>query len=270
LITACINFVNLTTAEAVKRTREVGIRKVLGSTRKQLIFKFMGEAFLVTLIALTASLAVSEILLGFMNSFMELSLTLNLTDIRVWGLLGVITIVVTLFSGLYPAIVVSGFKPALAIRNQIGNNHSSGYTMRRALVVLQFFISQFFIIGTIVLTQQMDYIQRQDVGFAKEAIIIIPIPVHEEPIRQDGSSKMRTLKNELLRLSGVEKASLNYAPPSFNAVVSMSFNMVGSADEYNTQVKSVDGDYLELFNIRLLEGQTLADLDTVTNLVVNE
>lgn len=270
LITACINFINLTTAEAVKRTREVGIRKVLGSTRKQLIFKFMGEAFLVTIIALTLSLAVAEILLGFVNSFMELSLTINLADIKVWGFLGILTIIVTLFAGLYPAIVVSAFKPALAIRNQIDNKRSSGYTMRRGLVVLQFFISQFFIIGTIVLTQQMDYMQKQDIGFAKDAIITIPIPVHEEPVGQNGSSKMRTLKNEILRLAGVEKASLNYAPPSFNAVVGTGFNMVGSTDEYDTQVKSVDGDYLGLYNIQLLSGETLTDLDTATGLIVNE
>ncbi|MEO7988446.1 MAG: ABC transporter permease [Chryseolinea sp.] len=270
LITACINFINLTTAEAVKRTREVGIRKVLGSTRKQLILKFMGEAFLVTIIALTLSLAVAQVLLGFMNSFMELSLTLNLTDIKVWGFLGVLTIIVTLFAGLYPAIVVSAFKPALAIRNQINSNRSSGFTMRRGLVVLQFFISQFFIIGTIVLTQQMDYMHKQDIGFAKDAIITIPIPVHEEPIGQNGSSKMRTLKNEILRLPGVEKTSLGYAPPSFNAVVGIGFKMVGSADEYDTQVKPIDGDYLGLYSIQLLSGEALTDLDTATGLVVNE
>ncbi len=270
IITACINFINLTTAEAVKRTREVGIRKVLGSTRRQLIFKFIGEAFLITIIAVGLSLAGAQILLGFMNSFMELSLVVDLSDIVVWTFLGTLTIGVAMTSGLYPAIVVSGFKPALALKNQIGNSRSSGFAMRKSLVVFQFFISQFFIIGTIVLTQQMDFMQQQDIGFAKDAIITIPIPIHEEPVGSNGASKMRTLKNEILQLSGVEKVSLGYAPPSFNAVMGTTFSIVGGADEYDTQLKPVDGDYLSVYNIEVVAGEKLSDFDTITALVVNE
>ena len=270
LITACINFINLTTAEAIKRTKEVGIRKVLGSTRRQLVIQFMGEAFIVTLLSVALSILGSQILLGFINPFMELSLALNLnSDSMVWLFLGVLTITVTVFSGLYPALLVSAFKPVLAIKNQISSKVSSGYTMRKGLVVLQFFISQFFIIATIVIVKQMDFIQKQDVGFAKDAIITVPIPAKGDALESKGS-KIRALKNELLILPGVEKVSLNYAPPSFKAVFGTTFSVEGNDDEYDTQVKQVDGDYISLYNLELIAGDKLPDLDTISGLVVNE
>lgn len=270
LITACINFINLTTAAAIKRTKEVGIRKVLGSTRKQLVIQFLGEAFLVTLVAVILSLFGSHLLLGFINPFLELSLALNLgSDGMVWVFLGALTIGVTVLSGLYPALAASAYKPILALKNQVGAKVSSGYTMRKSLVVVQFFISQFFIIATIVLVRQMDFIQKQDIGFAKDAIITVPIPTSGDSTVTK-SSKMRTLKAELLKLAGIEKASLNYAPPSFKAVYGTSFKVEGKDEEYDTQVKQADGAYIDLYKLQLLAGEGLADLDTVSGLVVNE
>lgn len=270
LITACINFINLTTADAIKRTREVGIRKVLGSSRKQLVVQFIGEVFMVTAIAVVLSLLCAHVSLGFINPFMEQSLSLNLnSDIIMWLFLGVLTIAVTVLSGLYPALVVSRFNPVLALKNQISAKVSSGYTMRKGLVVAQFFISQFFIIATIVIVKQMDFIQKQDVGFAKDAIITIPIPAQTDSL-ESKASKMRVLKNELLMLPGVEKASLNYAPPSFKAVLGTTFTVEGRVDEYDTQVKQVDGDYLSLYNLKLVAGDKLSDLDTISSMVVNE
>jgi ABC-type antimicrobial peptide transport system permease subunit len=268
LITSCINFINLTTAEAIKRTKEVGIRKVLGSSRTQLVMKYMGETFIITLSAVLISLACTQVALGFLNPFMELSLTLDLRSDFL--LLGAVTILVSVLSGLYPAIAVSAFKPVLALKNQISSRTSSGGTMRKSLVVMQFFISQFFIIGTIVITQQMDFIQQYDVGFAKDAIVTIPIPVAENPAGSEGASKMRTLKNEVLRLSGVENASLSGTPPSANSVTSGGVSMVGNKDEFRSQIKQVDGDYLELFAIDVVAGEKFKDADTLTGIMVNE
>jgi predicted permease len=270
LLMACINFINLATAEAIKRTREVGIRKLLGSSRWQLIFQFLGEAFIVTMISVALSLLVARGLIEFINPFMEISLSLNLhSDGIVWIFLGVLTVVVTVFSGFYPALVVSSFKPALAIKNQTGPGASSGNTLRKGLVVLQFFISQFFIISTIVIVRQMDFVQNHDTGFARDRIITIPIPSQKEET-EARSSRMRTLKNEMMRLSDVQQASLNYAPPSFKAVYGTSFSMPGSDDVFDTQVKFVDGDYIPLYDIKLVAGEGLADSDSVSGLVVNE
>src|SRR5262249_42112312 len=152
ILTACINFVNLTTAEAINRSKEVGIRKSLGSSRGQLIRQFLGETTLVTCMAVFLALACAQFVLGFLNPFLDLRLSLDfLTDRGLWFFLIVITVLVSVFSGLYPAFVVSGFKVTQALKNQIDNRSSSGYNLRRGLVVFQFFISQFFVFGTLVL-----------------------------------------------------------------------------------------------------------------------
>ncbi len=269
LASSCINFINLATAEAVKRTREVGVRKVLGSTRKHLVLQFIIEASMVTMGSIGLSLFAVQFLLGFVNSFLDSSLVLDLYSGNVWVFLSTLLISVTLFAGFYPAWIVSGFKPVLALKNLTGNTNSRGFTLRRSLVVVQFFISQFFIIGTIVLTQQMDFMKSQPMGFAKDAIITIPLPEQSDEIINTHTVK-QTLKSELLRLPGVEKVSLNFAPPTYKAVFSSSFTLPGSENEYRTQVKQVDGDYIQLFQFELISGELLADNDSMRSVVVNE
>jgi ABC-type antimicrobial peptide transport system permease subunit len=172
-----------------------------------------------------------------------------------------------MLSGMYPAFVASKFKPALALRTQFSNKNSSGYILRRGLIVTQFFISQVFIISTIVLTKQLNFFQKQDIGFEKEAIVVVPLPASAKSV-QDSASILRTVKTEMLRLPGVEKASLNYAPPSFRAVKSSSFQING--EQMQAQVKEVDGDYIDLFAIDVLDGEKLRDADPANFLVVNE
>jgi len=267
LLTACVNFINLTTAEAVKRTKEVGIRKTLGSTRGQLILKFISETFLVTLVATIFSLGLTQIALALLNPFLGITLKLNLlTDYQLWAFLVLLTIAVSLISGLYPAFVVSAFKPATVLKDQLSSN-TSGYTFRKSLVVVQFFISQLFIVSALVMMQQMDFMHHQNLGFAKDQIITIPIPVHENP-REIG--KMRTLKTEILRLPGVEQASLNYTPPASGAVLSTGFKIEGRDEELSTQVKHIDADYISLFKIELAAGDNLNDSDTMNGFIVNE
>ena len=174
-------------------------------------------------------------------------------------------------AGLYPAFVVSGFKPTQALKNLINNRNSSGYVLRRGLVVMQFFISQLLIIGTIVIVSQMKYYQSKDLGFAKDAILVVPIPENEKPSATTGAaSKMRTLREEMLRIPGVELASLSSAPPSSGSVSGTNFRLQGSDEEHSTQVKQIDGNYIDLYKLQLLEGQNVADLDTATGFIVNE
>jgi ABC-type antimicrobial peptide transport system permease subunit len=271
IITACINFINLVTAEAIKRSKEVGIRKSLGSSRAQLIIQFLGESSMVTLISVIVAVSLTQILLGWINPFLDLKLSLDFVhDSQLWMFLGAVTFVVALLSGLYPSLVVSGFKPVFAIKNNIDAKNSSGYTLRRGLVVLQFVISQFFIMGTIVLISQMNYLKNKDLGFKKDAIVNIPVPERESPATSNGSSKMRTLREETLRLKGVENASLCNTPPSSGSVQGTDFQIEGKEDHYGTQVKLIDSHYIELFGLQLLAGNNLADLDTAQGFVVNE
>jgi putative ABC transport system permease protein len=270
VLTACINFINLTTAEAIKRSKEVGIRKSLGSSRKQLVFQFLGETSLVSLIAIGLSLVGTQVSLFFLNPFLELSLKIT-ADPVLWFFIVFIFLFVSVLSGLYPSFVVSAYNPVLALKNLVSNKNSSGYNLRRSLVVMQFFISQFFIIGTIALIRQIDFFEKTDLGFAKDAVVTVPIPVEETPAAESKSdSKMRTLKNEILTISGVEKASLNSTPPSSGSVSSTNFSIDADDQKYGAQVKQVDGDYVDLFKLNIVDGKSIADQDTATGFLVNE
>jgi putative ABC transport system permease protein len=272
IVTACINFINLATAEAIKRSKEVGIRKTLGSARSQLVLQFLGETALVTFVSLVISICVAQLALSFLNPFMELNLSINLLNNKslLLFVLGIF-ITVTFLSGTYPAMVLSGFKPALALKNQIGNRSSSGYFLRQALVVFQFFISQLFIIGTIVIIAQTSYFRNKELGFRKDAIINVSIPEQEQPGTDSTVSKMRTLKTEIDRLAGVELSSLCYTPPASGSVSGTGFVLEGETDDKrkDTQVKPVDGNYVKLFDLKLIAGTNMADGDTATGFIVN-
>jgi putative ABC transport system permease protein len=272
IITACINFINLATAEAIKRSKEVGIRKTLGSARSQLIFQFLGETAMVTLLSIVVSMCLAQLALSFLNPFLEIELSINLLNnipllLYVVGIFGC----VTLLSGTYPALVLSGFRPALALKNQISSRSSSGYFLRQGLVVVQFVISQFFIIGTIVIIAQLNYFRNKELGFRKDAILNIPIPEQESPTTDSTVSKMRTLKNEIDRLSGVELSSLCYSPPASRNVSGTGFILEGETDDQvkETQVKPADGNYIALFDLKLIAGTNMTDGDTATGFVVN-
>jgi len=271
ILTACINFINLATAEAIKRSKEVGIRKTLGSTRGQLIRQFLGETTIVALIATLASLAAAQLALTFLNPFLDLQLRLDFVhDPMLWLFLILVTATIALLSGLYPAFIVSGYNPVLALKNLISNKNSSGYNMRRALVVTQFIISQFFIFGTIILINQMEYFRNKDLGFKKDAIIIVPIPEQGELGVSGPSTKMRTLRDEVRRMPGVTEASLSRSPPSSGNVSMTTLNIEGKEDHFGTQVKPIDGQYVDLFGLHLIAGHNIADLDTAQGFLVNE
>lgn len=271
IVTACINFVNLATAEAIKRSKEVGIRKSLGSTKMQLVSQFMGETAVVTIISMLAALVVTYGSLGLLNPFLETHLTMNFTsDYFLWIFIFTVTILVSLLSGTYPSLVIAAYKPVQALKNQISERSGSGYFLRKSLVVLQFVISQFFIIGTIVLISQMDLLLNKDLGFIKDSIITIPIPDNETPAYEGGSGKMKTLRNEVSSIPGVEAASLCNSAPSSGGVSGTSFSLVGKDEQFRNQVKAIDDRYVDMFGLKLLSGQGLADSDTATGFLVNE
>lgn len=274
ILTGCINFINLSTAESIKRSKEVGIRKSLGSSRSQLVLQFLGETSIVTLVSILLALVLSQLVLSYLNPFMDLDLNIDLMNNSAMIIFLVIIFVsVSLLSGVYPAFIMSAFKPAMVMKASSGSNSAGGFFMRRGLVVFQFVISQLLIIGTIVIIQQMNYLKTKDMGYNKDAIIVMSIPEQETFAKNQElkSSKMRTLKNEIIRQAGVEHASLSNTPPSSGNVNGTSFIMEGESDEQrkDTQVKTVDGDYITLFGLKLLAGRNLNDYDTATEYVVN-
>lgn len=264
LITACINFINLSTAVAVKRSKEVGIRKVLGGQRVQLVRQYLAETGLITLVAMLLSIGFAELTLIKLNSFLDLNLHVDLNNLQLLLFLSLVWVMVSVVSGLYPALLLSGFSPALALKNKITNRSTGSYTLRRSLVVFQFVISQLLIVGTVILLSQMDFLNNKDLGFEKDAIVSVPIP-ENAPI-----NSRKVLKSELSRMKGVQSSTLCFTPPSSGSVAMTSYRLEGIEEGHRTQVKMGDADYVDLFQIKLIAGNGLAGLDSANSCLVNE
>jgi putative ABC transport system permease protein len=265
LITAAINFINLSTALAINRSKEVGIRKVVGSSRFQLIAQFMGETFLITLIALVFSIGLAEIVLSqVINPFLELNLSLNvISNFQLIGFLILVLIGVSFLSGFYPSLVVSGFKPVHALKNSMSSKSIGGFPLRKALVVFQFVITQILIICTIVVLWQTQYMQQFDMGFSREAIAVVNLPISD-------ANKIEALKNELSNHSSIQTVSVSAFAPASGSTMGTGLNFVGESQEYGVQMKMVDPNYLELYKIKLLSGKNIIVEDTARRILVNE
>ena len=268
LVIACVNFINLATAQAVNRSKEVGVRKVLGSNRLQLAFQFLGETLLITVAAIVIAMGIAEAALPFLNNLLGTRMTMNFIVNPVLILFAVIiTILVTLLSGLYPAIILSGFNPVTALKSKITAKMVGGISLRRALVVLQFVIAQVLIIGMLIVVSQMDYFKNASLGFDKTEIINVPLP-------GDSMSLSRTdyLKNSLLANSNIIKVSFSYGSPSDENNWHSDFKFDHSAKQINfeSNLKWADPDYFRLYDLQFVAGHAYAPSDTVRDFVVNE
>src|SRR5450432_1163777 len=178
LLIACVNFINLSTAQSVNRAKEVGVRKVLGSNKSQLQIQFIFETFLIVASAVMLSAVITISAMPSVNQLLELSLSFNtLSNPAVILFLLTVTIVVTALAGFYPAIVLSRFNPVNALKSKLTVNTAKGISLRRGLVVFQFIIAQALIIGTFIIVKQMSYFMNQPLGFDKDAIINVPFRV---------------------------------------------------------------------------------------------
>lgn len=263
MLTACINFVNLSTAIAIKRSKEVGVRKVLGSTRKQLVFQFLAESFGLILLSVILALGLAEVLIIYINPFLDVFLDINLLDIQFIATLFGGVFLITILAGFYPAIVLSGFRPALALKGKITTKNSGGMSLRKGLVVFQFFISQVFIIGTIITNVQLEFMQKADLGFDTEAIVHLRIPEEDE-------AKKKILAKEVERLAGVDNISLSFSAPSSGSVSVSNFTLEEEGEDFYTSMKFVDQNYVELYGFELLAGRSIGVSDTLKEVVVNE
>lgn len=203
ILAACINFINLATAQAIKRSLEVGVRKALGADRFSLIKQFMMETIIIAFLSLVVSFAFAEVIIPIINNLMETELSLFGSDTEYLIVyLVAIFIIVSLISGLYPAFVLSRFLPINALRNRVKILQSSSNFVRKSLVTAQFSISILLIICTIVISRQMQFFKNRDVGFTKNGIITFNIPNNSDNLL-DG------LSNELRKLPEVKNVSFS-------------------------------------------------------------
>ena len=268
LVIACVNFINLATAQAVNRSKEVGIRKVLGSNRKQLVFQFISETFIITICAVILAIGLAEITLPLLNKLLEIKLSgAFLTDPTILLFLFGVIISVTLLSGLYPAMVLSGFNPITALKNKVASARTNGISLRRALVVLQFSIAQVLVIGTLVIIHQMDYFRTKSLGFEKDAILTVPFPGDSI-----SKTKLNSLHDELMQQPGIKDVSYSFTSPSDNDSWSSDFtyNNSGKKTDFAASLKWADAEYFKLYKLQFVAGKAYAKSDTIHSYIVNQ
>ena len=271
LILGCINFINLTTAQATQRAKEIGVRKTMGSTKKNLIVQFLTETFLLTSVATALSLVLSPLLLKIFSDFIPPGLSLEMIKQPVViGFILTLIVLVSVLSGVYPALVLSHFKPVTVLKNVAFAN--TGQTrrvwIRKTLTISQFVVAQFFIIATLVVGKQVRYSLNRDMGFSKDAIVTFVTPFDFEKV----GTKQKLLMEKIKTVRGIEKISLSQQPPASNStsVTTMKFNDNGKETEASITIKQVDTAYFDLYKMKLVAGHNLTMSDTVKEYVVNE
>ena len=205
LIIASINFINLSSAQSIRRAKEIGIRKVLGSSRASLILQFLSETFITTVFAVVISLLVVNPVISTFKSFIPEGVALNLLNPSLIIFLILITLFTSLLAGFYPAKVLSSYLPVQSLKGQQKSNQKS--YLLRGLIVFQFTVSLVFIIGTIIIGNQIHYIINKDMGFNKDAIVNININGNYSDAKRD------VIVEKIRQLSGVEKVSISRHPP---------------------------------------------------------
>ena len=269
LILGCINFINLSTAQASQRAKEIGIRKTMGSTRFQLIGQFLSETFLVTLFAVIISVTLAPFVLKLFSDFISKDIKMDLLNQPGLILFIIILIIgVSFIAGFYPALVLSNFKPVQVLKNQAqsGSSKTRKALLRKSLTVTQFIIAQFFIMATILVSKQIYYALHKDLGFKKDAIIFITTPFkgNSEIKKQYFADKIRTIPQ-------IGVISVGEAPPSSGSTRSTEVTYKDGKKEVKTdlEMKIADENYIQVYDIKLLAGRNLRIGDTTKQMVIN-
>ncbi|MFM8743396.1 MAG: FtsX-like permease family protein, partial [Cytophagales bacterium] len=239
------------------RLREVGIRKTLGAKQRQLTFQYLGEAILLAAFAGLLSVVAVQIAMPLVASFLEKNILFNL-----WidGYLQLFVVAVVLFtavfSGAYPALVLSKLNPVQALKNKLNQQAQGSVPMRKLLVVVQFAIAQVLIICTLVVASQLDYFKNKSLGFTKDAVINVSLPDRED-------SKREAIRNKLLADSDIKDISFSLGAPTspFNFGTGMFLTAKGSTDRYGVNIKPVDTHYKAVYGLQLVEGRWFTESD---------
>ncbi len=264
LTLAIVNFVNLSTAYSLQRTKEVGVRKVLGSSRAGLVVKFLAELFLLIVFATGVAILLVNPVLSAFRTFLPPGVRFTLISWSTAIFLLALLLVTTLLAGLYPARIASAFLP---IARLSGRDRKGGekWILRRVLIVMQFAISLIFIMGSILIARQLRYVQHKDLGFNSDAIIRFGIP------NGDSVSKVKTLEEILRKLPGVADVTREWVAPMTENGRGMRLKFA-QQDMQEVGVTQVDGDehFIPLYGIHLLAGRNLFPSDSVVEMVINE
>lgn len=269
VLIACINYMNLATARSMRRSLEVGIRKVMGAVRGALIRQFIVESILIALVSMFISILLLLIAVPVINDQLGTSLLLSdlVSNEIILTLIGIL-LFTGLISGSYPAFYLSGFSPIKAIKGGSGSKRTGNVWLRRVLVGIQFSISIFMLIGTLVIYQQMQYVRNADLGFDKDQVVNFTL-------NRNSSERWETLRTELLKNPNIANASTSMVVPGngFGKNVMSVETNDGVMETYGVDWFGVDYDYVDVLGIEMVAGRNFSrefTSDTATAVLVNE
>lgn len=250
LLLACINFMNLSTAQSEKRAKEVGIRKAIGSSKSQLVGQFLGEAFLVVVMAFGFALLVAYLVMPYFNQITEKQIEFPLTNLSFWGVSLLFIVVTSFLAGSYPALYLSAFKPVKVLKGvfRIGKSSTS---FRKALVVVQFTVSIILIIGTLVVQQQIQNSKNRPIGYEKDGLVMI------EKVTEDYEGKYNVLRDELKRSDAVLEMASSSSPMTGLWATGGGFEWEGKPSDFvpNMFMVRLTHDYGNTVGWEMLEGR---------------
>lgn len=265
VLAGCINFINLATARAIKRAREVGVRKVMGSTRWQLIGQFMLETALLVVLAMVVALGLTQLCLPLVNQILahhvdtlrpDMSI-IDITQSRAIGWFLGLLIGVIILSGLYPAVILARFKPAAALAGQATRRRSGRITVRQGLIWGQFVLMQFFILSVLVIATQLRHMQQVDWGFRRDSTLIVFLP-------QQGPAPLSALRERWEQIPGVEEVTFGSDLPAspYNRPSPFSYHTATEPEPFETRLRAIDAHYVSVFGLSLVAGRNVLDRDT--------
>ena len=270
LLMACVNFVNFNTALISNRTKEIGIRKILGSLRRDIVFYFLSETAIIAFIALILAVLLTILLLPSMEYLLGMELAVPLWKQKeFWGVALLMWGAVILIAGLYPAQLLSRLDPSLAIRRTISNRYGKGLNLRKGLIIFQFAVTQVLVICVIVSGRQMQLFYESPIGLNKEAILEMPLPMANTP------DQRLSLRDKLMQIPAVQSVSYSNTGSASTDAWFSSYEFTPLNDQIppvkgKTQVKATDETYLEVYGISLLAGKNLLVQQDSRQVLVNE
>jgi putative ABC transport system permease protein len=261
LVMACINFINLATARATTRAREVGIKKVAGAQRLLLIFQFLGESVLISALAMAIAIGIAFLLLPVFNTITQKSISLDFTNLNLIMLIVTLTLIIGIVSGIYPAFFLSAYKPISVLKGNLDRGNS--YVLRNSLVIIQFVLTVTSMVSAIVVFQQLVYIETKNLGFNRESVL-------EVQMHGDLYARFELFKAHALRNPDVEFVSRSSTSPVNVRNRTNSFEWPGKPAESSIFFRTtvVDYDYLELLKIPLVEGRYFSRSDSDSGNVI--
>jgi len=271
LLLGCINFINLTTAQAARRAKEIGIRKTIGSSKAQLVLQFLGETFFITVIATMLSVALTPALLKMFKDFTPPGLQFDLLhQPSILLFLFLLIVTVSFLSGLYPALILSGYKPVSVLKNQSFSDTAQTRSawVRKTLTVSQFVIAQFFVIATLMVSKQINYSINSDLGFNKEAIISFDLP--RDTVKTHGPQLLKDIRS----IPGVAIASSGFLAPADNGAAFGNISFDNGKEmvkpDIEVQIRWGNPEYMDVYQIPLVAGRNVLPSDTIKEFLINE